>query len=180
MKKILIILVSIVAVGALGMFGIRLYTKSFSPEETVVYNQDQLTITYCRPYKNDREIFGGLVPFGEVWRTGANESTTFTCNRDILFGGVPLKSGSYSLWTIPEKDFWTIILNAETGQWGVSASSVANRDPEEDVLSIEVPVITTPKVFEQFTITFEEHKEELDMIMMWDTTLIVIPIKILP
>jgi len=178
MKKILIILVSIIVVGALGMIGIRFYTKSFSPEETVVYNQDKLSVTYSRPYKNSREIFGGLVPFGEVWRTGANESTTFTCNEDILFGGVPLKSGRYSLWTIPEKDYWTIILNAETGQWGVTTRSVANRDPEEDVLSIEVPVIITPKVFEQFTISFEEHKKELDMILMWDNTLVVIPIKI--
>src|SRR5690606_15950790 len=76
------------------------------------------SITYCEPFKKDRDIFGGLVPYGKVWRTGANEATEITFKKDVTFAGVAVKAGTYSLFTIPEKGEWTIILNPELKQWG--------------------------------------------------------------
>jgi len=89
-------------------------TKSFSPEEEVVFVQGDLKITvfYNRPSKKGREIFGGLVPFNQVWRTGANEATTFESNKDINFDGQTLRAGKYSVWTIPRETTWTIIFNS--------------------------------------------------------------------
>ncbi|ELR70724.1 hypothetical protein C900_03497 [Fulvivirga imtechensis AK7] len=179
MRKIIVVGGIIVAVIVIGMAGMRFYTKSFSPQDTAIYQGEHVAIKvdYSRPYKKDREIFGGLVPYGEVWRTGANETTTFTTNKDLRIGNKLLKAGSYSLFTIPGPDTWTVIFNQETGQWGVSPfSGRANRDPEKDVLTMEIPSIQTKSLFEQFTISFERMGKEIEMILMWDHTLIVVPI----
>ena len=79
--------------------------------------------------KKGREIFGGLVPYNEVWRTGANEATTLTVNKDIKFGDQRLPAGTYSLWTIPQQTQWTVILNSEIPGWGVSWGAKAARNP---------------------------------------------------
>ena len=79
------------------------------------YKDAYIKITYSRPHKKGREIFGGIVPFGEVWRTGANEATEITTTKDILVNAVLLKAGTYSLFTIPDKIKWTIIINREVG-----------------------------------------------------------------
>src|SRR5262245_21771913 len=115
-------------------------TISLSPEEEVFFKQDNATITvfYNRPYKKGREIFGGLVPYDKVWRTGANEATTFETTADLVIKGKTLKAGKYSLWTIPNPDTWTIIFNSEYGQWGINSKAEANRDPSLDVLQIDV------------------------------------------
>lgn len=151
-------------------------TKSFSPEEEVVFEQGDLTIKvfYNRPSKKGREIFGGLVPYDEVWRTGANEATTFDTNKDLIIEGKTLKAGKYSLWTIPRENTWTIIFNSEHGQWGVNSEG-ANRNPERDVLQVEVHAVQQDQVFEQFTIAFEKTGEDAEMVLMWDTTLVSVP-----
>jgi hypothetical protein len=77
-------------------------------------------VDYSRPYKKRREIFGKLLPYGQVWRTGANEATIFDVKQDIKIGDKSLKAGKYTLWTIPNADKWTVILNSETGQWGTN------------------------------------------------------------
>src|SRR5688572_13747575 len=81
-------------------------TKAASPEETVTFSQDNLTIEvfYNRPFKKGREIFGGLVPYDAVWRTGANEATTFETSKSLQIEGKTLPTGKYSLWTIPGKE----------------------------------------------------------------------------
>ena len=87
---------------------IKTQTKKKSPEQTVLFGDSingksvKLTVTYCKPYKKGRAIFGGLVPFGKVWRTGANENTVFTTDKDLTIGRKKLPAGEYSLWTIPE------------------------------------------------------------------------------
>lgn len=152
-------------------------TKSFSPEEEVVFEKGDLTIKvfYNRPSKKGRDIFGALVPYDQVWRTGANEATTFEANKDLNIEGKTLKAGKYSLWTIPRPNTWTIIFNAEHGQWGVNSQGEPNRDPERDVLSVEAHAVQQDQVFEQFTIAFEETGEDLEMVLMWDRTLVSLP-----
>ena len=181
MKKFLIIsgiaVAALIILGAVTNFFVKKHTKSFSPEEQIEYKQDdvQIVVFYNRPYKKGREIFGALVPFGKVWRTGANEASTFETNKDLTFEGKTLKKGRYTLWTIPGQDNWTVIFNSEYGQWGIGPDGEANRDPERDVLSINVHPVQTEREFEQFTISFEKVGEDAEMVLIWDKTLVAVP-----
>jgi hypothetical protein len=152
-------------------------TKSFSPEDEVVFKEGDLTIKvfYNRPSKKGREIFGGLVPYDQVWRTGANEATTFETNEDLLIEGQTLKAGKYSLWTIPRDTTWTIIFNSEHGQWGLNSKGEANRNPQLDVLKIDALAVRQDQEFEQFTIAFEKTGEDAEMVLIWDKTLVSVP-----
>lgn len=181
MKKFLIFsLIGIAVIAAIvafiGFMQLK-NTKSFSPEEEVVFKQGDLTIKvfYNRPSKKGREIFGGLVPYDQVWRTGANEATTFETNQDLLIEGQTLKEGKYSLWTIPRETTWTVIFNSEHGQWGLNSQGQPNRNPDLDVLKVDVHAVQQDQVFEQFTIAFEKTGEDAEMVLMWDKTLVSVP-----
>jgi len=152
-------------------------TKSFSPEDEVVFKQGDLTIKvfYNRPSKKGREIFGGLVPYDQVWRTAANEATTFETNKDLVIEGQTLKAGKYSLWTIPRDTTWTIIFNSEHGQWGLNSKGEANRNPQTDILKIDAHAVRQDQEFEQFTIAFEKTGEDAEMVLIWDKTLVSVP-----
>jgi hypothetical protein len=156
------------------------YQKSFSPDEVVVFDQGKLhlEVFYNRPYKKGREIFGHLVPYGKVWRTGANEATTFENNRDLLIKGQVLKSGKYSVWTIPGTEAWTIIFNKEHGQWGVNSDGAPNRNPSYDALTIKAHALQQERAFEQFTIEFAQMKDEAEMVLLWDKTLVAMPFQV--
>ncbi|MCI0750923.1 MAG: DUF2911 domain-containing protein [Flammeovirgaceae bacterium] len=182
MRKVLVIIGIIVAglvlLGALGLFFGKKYTKQFSPEQEVAFNQDDLSVTvyYNRPFKKGRVIFGELVPYGKVWRTGANEATIFKTNKDLIIEGQTLKAGSYTLWTIPDKETWKVIFNKETGQWGIKATTgEANRDPDLDALSVDAHAVWQDQVFEQFTIQFEQSGSDAEMVLLWDQTLVSVP-----
>ena len=110
----------------------------------------EVRLTYGRPQVNDRTIFGGLVSYDEVWRTGANEATTFSVSSDVTIEGEPLSAGTYSLYTIPGPDTWTIIFNNVANQWGT------NYDQSEDALRVEVDADTAPHQHEMMTFVFEE------------------------
>jgi hypothetical protein len=181
MKKFLIfsligIVVIVALIAIIGYMNVR-KEKSFSPEQTEVFTQGELTIKvlYNRPYKKGREIFGGLVPYDKVWRTGANESTTFQTNKELTIEGQKLKAGKYSLWTIPGPEVWTVIFNSEYGQWGINSKAEANRDPGRDVLSVVVQAVQQEQEFEQFTISFEKTGEDAEMVFIWDKTLVAVP-----
>jgi hypothetical protein len=183
MKKFLLVLgaILVIILGVLTYFRM-FYTKSFSPEDQVRFESGDLRITviYNRPYKKGRVIFGELVPFGKVWRTGANEATIFKTNKDLSFGNNRvLKAGEYTLWTIPGEQVWTIIFNNETGQWGVGFNGEANRNPEKDELTTEAPSVSIEKEFEQFTISIEKAGEDLELTLIWDKTLVAVPFSIL-
>jgi hypothetical protein len=152
-------------------------TKSFSPEEQVNFRAGELAVSvaYNRPYKKGREIFGALVPYGKVWRTGANEATVFETNKTLTIEGKKLPPGKYSLWTIPDSVSWTIIFNSVHGQWGVNSKMEPNRDPAFDVLSIPARAVQQDRPFEQFTIQFEDTGDEAEMVLLWDKTLVTIP-----
>ena len=130
MKKFVIItgvaVALLIILGFVAKFFVTQHKKSFSPEEEVTYNSGEVEIKvfYNRPFKKDREIFGGLVPFDKVWRTGANEATTFQTNKDLLIEGKTLKSGKYSLWTIPGEETWKVIFNSEYGESGPTAKLI--------------------------------------------------------
>jgi len=181
MKKFLIFsLIGVAVIG--GLVAVLAYlqlkkTKSFSPEDEVVFTQGDLTVTvfYNRPYKKGREIFGALVPYDEVWRTGANEATTFETNKDIVIEGKTLKKGKYSLWSIPRPERWTIIFNSEIPAWGINSKGQANRSVERDVLSVDATAVQQDQVFEQFTISFEKSGEDAEMVLFWDKTVVSIP-----
>ncbi|MAY83418.1 MAG: hypothetical protein CMP59_04720 [Flavobacteriales bacterium] len=178
MKALKWTLIIVFGLGILGFLGFQFMiyqTKKASPEATVVYEGEDITLSvnYCRPYKKGRKIFGELVPYGEVWRTGANEPTTFMTNKDITIEGVKLKAGKYTLWTIPQETQWTIILNSKMYDWGVNWDEKASRDPMYDVLRVNVPSVPTKEVVEQFTIEFIYH---VNMVMKWDDTEVIVPI----
>jgi hypothetical protein len=181
MKKFIIVagvaVALLIILGFVAKFFVKQHNKSFSPEDEVTYTSGDLTIRvfYNRPFKKGREIFGGLVPYGKVWRTGANEATTFETNRDLLIEGRTLKKGKYTLWTIPGEETWNIIFNSEYGQWGIGSDGEANRNPEKDVLAIDVLAVQQERVFEQFTISFEKVGEDAEMVLIWDKTVVALP-----
>jgi hypothetical protein len=181
MKKFLIfsaVGVTVITVLVLVVARIQfLNKKAYSPEEEVFYSAGDLTLKvfYNRPFKKNREIFGALVPYDQVWRTGANEATTFETNKTITIEGKKLNPGKYSFWTIPDSTTWTVIFNSQSGQWGINHKGEANRDPALDVLSIPVHAVKQKRVFEQFTIAFEKVGEEAEMVLLWDNTVVAIP-----
>lgn len=134
-----------------------------------------LKIVYGQPYKNGRVIFGDLVPYGEVWRTGANEATELTTTGDILLADRELPAGTYTLFTIPGEENWTLIINEELGQWGVF-----DYDPSTDLFRAEVSSSTLDQLSEAFTIQFEEVQGgSADIVMRWDRTEVRIPVEFL-
>lgn len=138
---------------------------------SIRYKDAYAKITYSRPEKRGREIFGKLVPYGQVWRTGANEATEITLTKNIKLKGSLLKAGTYTLFTIPEKEKWTIIINQEVGLWGAY-----NYNPKLDVLRFEAPVHSlNGKVYEQFTMQFDQRNEVADLLIFWDRVKISIP-----
>ena len=161
---------------SLSAYGQEALKPRLSPLEVVTmkYDETYVKITYGRPHKRDRTVFGNpeLVPYGEVWRTGANEATEITLTGPIKIAGNDLKPGVYTVFSIPEKDQWTIILNSDVGQWGAY-----NYNPEKDVLRFTVPVEPTEVVYEPFTIEFEQQNSGANILMMWDRVKVEIPVE---
>lgn len=144
-----------------------------SPLEVVTmkWEDTYVKVTYSRPHKRNRTVFGELVPYGKVWRTGANEATELTTTGDIRLADQPVPAGTYSVFSIPQKDKWTIILNSELGQWGAY-----RYDESKDVLRFEVPASKLSDTYEPFTIEFEQTANEVLLKMMWDQTGVEIPV----
>jgi len=137
-----------------------------SPHDTV--STKDIKITYGRPYKKGRVIFGGLQKYGEVWRCGADEATEITFAKDGTFGGKPIKAGSYTLFVTPNEKEWTIILNGDPHFWGTEYEG----HKAKDVLHVNVPVKNLGSVVEQLTIRFKGS----DIIIEWDKTQVAIPV----
>lgn len=175
---------SLIIVGALlllGYGGLQLMqhqTKKLSPEVTSTYEKDGLRIDlfYNAPSKRGRVIFGELVPYDSVWRTGANEPTTFTTNRDLTIGGKTLPAGKYTLWTIPGEHDWQVIFNKKMYRWGVGWDTKPSREPAEDALQVSAPAETVPEEVERFTIRIEDLPTTT-LVMAWDHTRIAVPLR---
>lgn len=138
----------------------------------VRYKDAYLKIVYSQPQKKGREIFGKLVPYGQVWRTGANEATEITITKNIQVNNQVLPAGTYSLFTIPGPEKWTIIFNADVGLWGAY-----NYVQKLDVMRFEATVQSNPTIIEAFTMIFDSKNDVADLLMMWDNVKITIPFK---
>ncbi|MBS7333308.1 DUF2911 domain-containing protein [Faecalibacter bovis] len=132
-------------------------------EQTIGYTD--IEIDYFRPNLNNRAAFGGLVPYGEVWRTGANNNTTIDFSTDVLVGGKQLAKGKYSLYTIPGKTNWDIIFYKTTENWG----NPKQWDESQIALKVNVPVQTLTNKVETFTINFDNvNVNQGDLVITWD------------
>lgn len=132
----------------------------------------EIEVEYSRPGKKNREIFGKLVPYGKIWRTGANASTKFKTDKDITINGKELKKGKYALYTIPGESEWTIIFHNNTSYWGVG-----DYKETEDALRVTAKPITIKETIETFTIEFGHFTNSgAKMMIMWDNTLVSVDI----
>lgn len=130
-----------------------------------------IRVTYSRPSKNDRVVFGKLVPYGAVWRTGANEATEIKFYEDVVLNGKPVKAGSYSLFTIPAEKEWTIILNSDLDYWGAYKYNEKN-----DVVRTTASVSPLNEPLENFSIQFESKGDKKGVMKLaWDKTVAEIP-----
>ncbi len=145
--------------------------KRASPLINVKQNIDgvEVKIQYGQPSKKGRTIFGELVPYGKVWRTGANEATVIEFSGDVSINDNTVAAGKYALFTVPGEKEWTIILNQVWNQWGAY-----NYDSKKDVLSIKVPVENKKEAMEKFTVTISE-KGLVEL--YWDTVGVEFTIK---
>ena len=146
------------AAGAMGLL---------SPRDTVRANVAGATllVDYGRPGKRGRAIYGNIVPYDQVWRTGANAATQFRTDKALDFGnGVVVPAGFYTLWTLPSAAGWKLIVNSQTGQWGT------DHNPDKDLYTIPMKVSALPDVVERFTITIVPAPEGGVFNLDWDTT----------
>jgi DUF2911 family protein len=123
-----------------------------------------LWVDYGRPSKRGRVIFGGVVPWGDVWRTGANAATQFSTDKPIRLGSTLVPAGKYTLWTVPTQSGWTLIVNSETGQWGTEHKS------ERDLYKIPMNVSTKPDITEKFFIHIADEGGKGQFHFVWDQT----------
>jgi Protein of unknown function (DUF2911) len=131
-----------------------------------------LSVRYSRPSTRGRVIFGNVVPWGRVWRTGANEATVFETGADLVVGGTTIPAGKYSLWTIPAPGSWTLIVNKNTGQWGTEY------DAQYDLARLTMQVEHLKQPVEQFTVAIEPKAKEAVLQLAWERTRAVIPLSV--
>ena len=131
-----------------------------------------ITVDYSSPRAKGRKIFGGLVPYGQVWRAGANEATTFATSSDITVGGKTVPAGKYTIFAIPGEDKWTLVISKKSGEWGT-----AYPGPDNDLARIDMKVSKTSAPVENFTIAFDQNGNACTMRMEWENTQASVDIK---
>src|SRR6266849_7853418 len=124
-----------------------------------------ITVDYSSPRAKGRKIFGGLVPYGEVWRAGANEATTFVTTSDLMIAGSHVPAGSYTIFAIPNKDKWTLVISKKTGEWGTAYPGAP-----EDLARVDMKASALPSAVENFTIAFDKSGSGCTLRMDWEAT----------
>jgi hypothetical protein len=145
-----------------------------SPTQTVTQNfgLGSIELSYSRPGVKGRKVFGDLVPYGQVWRTGANNATTLSFSEDVTIGGKKVPAGKYGLLSIPDKDNWTFILTKQ-----LDVTSPAAYKQENDVVRVQAKPMTVPFSVETFTILFSNVKpSSTDLQLLWDNVVVTLPI----
>jgi hypothetical protein len=178
MKKKIFIGGGIVLLLLLAFFGYEFATtRSHSPLEKASFSNEGLdvNISYCRPFKKGRIIFGeksdhALLPNGKYWRLGANDATEISFSKNVMFGGKPVTAGRYRMYAVPNNTSWQISLNSEIGKFGFFEP-----DYKLDVAKVDVPVEPVPET-EQLTISFDKASTGSQMDIAWDKTMVVVPI----
>ena len=158
---------------------LKLPRVSPSAKVTQTVGTTDLTVTYSRPGAKGRVIWGELVPYDKVWRTGANEATTFTTTDPIQFGGKPLAAGTYELFSLPGKDEWQVIVSDTTGQWGSD-----QYDPKKDVMRVAVKPTPIDPPQEWMEFSFEDMTpgsltigpNSTNLVLRWEKLRIAVPI----
>jgi hypothetical protein len=120
---------------------------------------------YSSPRMKGRKIYGDLVPLGQVWRTGANEATTFVASADVVVGGKPVPAGSYTIFTVPNADKWTLIINKKTGEWGIPY-----KYESDELARVDMKVSKLPSPVENFTIANDKSAGGCTLRLDWETT----------
>lgn len=173
MKKILF---TAMAAFSLVISEAQLRTPAPSPSQTLKqdFGLSSVELSYSRPAMKGRKIFGDLVPFGKVWRTGANNATTLTFGEEVTIGGTKVPAGKYGLLTIPDKKNWTIIISKQT-----DVTSPAAYKQDQDVVRVEAKTIDLNNAVESFTIQFADVKPtSCELHIMWDKTAVALPISV--
>ncbi len=169
------ILLSVLAVFFITVTGnSQIRTPAPSPGQTIKqdFGLSSIEVDYSRPGVKGRKVFGDLVPYGAMWRTGANGATKITFGDDVTIGGKEVKAGSYALYTIPWQAEFEVILNK-----GVNNGGLAGYSKDDDVTRFKVKSETIPNSVENFTINFQNVKaNSLDVVLTWDKTRVAIPV----
>jgi len=137
------------------------------PEQAQCKFSDGKTITvdYSSPRMKGRKIFGDLVPYGQVWRTGANEATTFVPTTGVAANGRDIPAGNYTIFTVPEESKWTLIVNKKTGEWGIPY-----KYESDELARVPMSVSKTSSPMENFTISFDQGGDSCTMKISWEQT----------
>lgn len=149
-----------------------------SPHETVTakVGGKTITITYGRPYMKGRKIYGELVPFDKVWRTGADEATTFSTDGDVMLGSLHVPAGTYALFTIPGSEGWTVILNKVSKTWGAYDYE---KNKAQDLGQVKAKLSKTSSPVEQLTIAIEPGAgKNATLSITWETSRVTVPIMV--
>lgn len=161
------------ALAALAVAAVMAQDSKPSPDATadVTLGGKTITITYNRPSVRGRKIMGGLVPYGQVWRTGANAATTLTTPVNLTIGGTAVPAGKYTLYTLPGENSWKLIINKQTGQWGTEY------DEGQDLARVNMKVSQTSSPTEQFLISWNKQSQsEATLLMAWENTRVSVPV----
>lgn len=124
-----------------------------------------VTVDYSSPRAKGRKIFGGLVPNGQVWRTGANEATTFVTDTNLSVGGKDVPAGSYTIFSVPDADKWSLVISKKTGEWGTDYAG-----EKEDLARVPMSVSKTSAPVENFTIAFDQKGASCTLHLDWENT----------
>ena len=172
MKKLLLTTFLALSVAAYSQFTL----PAASPRQKVEqqFSMSKITVDYGRPGVKGRKIFGDLVPFGKVWRLGANSSTKITFEQSVNFGGKTVSAGTYGLFVIPTEKEWKVILNKDSQQWGAYTF-----DEKLNVVDVTVPVQKLAEKQEWFEIELNPVDDNaVNLVMKWDFTKVELPLKI--
>ena len=172
MKKLLLTTFLALSVAAYSQFTL----PAASPRQKVEqqFSMSKITVDYGRPGVKGRKIFGDLVPFGKVWRLGANSSTKITFEQSVNFGGKTVSAGTYGLFVIPTEKEWKVILNKDSQQWGAYTF-----DEKLNVVDVTVPIQKLAEKQEWFVIELNPVDENaVNLVMKWDFTKVELPLKI--
>lgn len=164
----LVVLLSLIAVG-------QEKKPPLSPRKSAEHtfaDGKKVIIDYGSPSIRGRKIMGGLVPYGQVWRTGANEATGFVTETDLTVGGTKVPAGKYTIYTLPGENAWQLIINKQTGQWG----TVYNQSQDLARIPMKMESLNSP--VEQMTFSFEQTgADSANLVLEWEKTKLSVPLK---
>lgn len=148
--------------------------RNFVEKEDLDANEPQVRVVYSRPQMKDREIFGGLLEYGDMWRVGANETTEITFFQEVNIGGTDIAPGRYGLFAVVNKDNWEFIIHDNVQSWGP-----ANHDDEDNIVKVMAKTEKTPETLEALSVTFNEGTDgTLELVVGWENTMARLPIMV--